>query len=1180
MTNDLDTGSSPLNSSGGKQPDKTDHIGPSPLDEGRADSEPVTPENEPAKDSVLSNTRGAERRKLPGQPMGFFKRILLFLALPLIFYSLAGFLLAPYLLTTTLPSFLSTRLNRPVTIGSARVNPYTLNVTLKNGIIGPDLSLSDDTVDPVFSFGRLEGRINPIFFLTKGQIITAIRGNSVFIHLSRQKDGLFNITTLLSRLNSSKKTFTFPHLADIFQSGDINFTDSRLLFTDQLSKSQHSLEEIRFSLPKRAKDSVAISPHFSAIIDGSPISVGGQSESSASGQNTRLTFTLEKINLADYLAYLPKPFPGLITKSETDMELLVDYQVSPDKSYHFEIMGSGIARDIWLHSPQKGENKIASAHFSLRFEPLLSQLTISKLILDQPEIQVQRQKDGTYIFPGLGKDNGTDQAPPINIETLVVKNGRLSFIDKKVKGGFGAILNDINLSITRDDKGGSMHAYALNCVTSRKTRIASQGKLSISKKNAAGLFILHNLPVAALNSYLPAEYGVTLSSGIIDKAEATLQFSLTGQKDSLFTLSGLKGTATNIDIYYQGKECLHIDSGLFADATFGSDSAQISLGNISLSGLLGHLSPTNSPFMFSLFSTGKQSTKEPFSRLEVKNGTLVLHDFSFQKEAELAVKIVKLQASGFGKKANIPGKIESTLILPKKGKCSLQGDLSTAPLAGNLKLSVEHLAINLFAGKEMAWFAPEVQTGTFDFDGIFSLADLSFKGRASLTDFLALNTSSRQKLITLKKASAPQIAFAIKPFTLQIKTLDLDALDLATTLSADADSLASLFLNDKKYEAMDLGNIAVQKITLKDSALHFRDETLNPPFAKSLTGINGSLRNLKNKTADSLMLDLACTNEDQAILKSKGSINLFSESFGADLNVTLVNQPLAPFIPYLEPMVGHRLSDAIFDLAVSYKESAGKVNANSLLTVRHLTLGDKDLGNRQFPTSVALVTDREQIIRLDIPIVGDMTDPSYTFHSAYGKKLRSLVSKASVSPFSMLTDFYDPEQNAPDHILFEVGGTEPTPEALPTLLAIKNILEDRPLLSVTIKGYSAGTKDRDALLLKKREEEAKKKLALQKSMSSDVISSYGKEEIEIPPAIPQAPSTTLFTVSKEELLALAKERCQRLKEILTTEYGVEDNRLLISPDTTVVPGTGAGLVGNRADFILGLQAKGANSTKQ
>jgi hypothetical protein len=214
------------------------------------------------------------------------------------------------------------------------------------------------------------------------------------------------------------------------------------------------------------------------------------------------------------------------------------------------------------------------------------------------------------------------------------------------------------------------------------------------------------------------------------------------------------------------------------------------------------------------------------------------------------------------------------------------------------------------------------------------------------------------------------------------------------------------------------------------------------------------------------------------------------------------------------------------------------------------------------------VTGIDNVINLTIPVVGDMTDPSYTFHSAYGKKLRSLISKASVSPFSLLTDFYDAEQTTPDHILFKAGTSELTSEFESSLGVIKTILEARPLLALTIKGYSAGTEDRDALLKTKQEEAERKRLALQNSMSEDIIVSYGQEEIATPPLLP-GNATPSLTVSKEELLSLAKERCLRIHEILIEQYQVAEERISISPEVTVVPTTGAGLAGNRVDLLLG-----------
>lgn len=1167
MTNDLSPGISPATPPEKKHPAPGEPSGPSPMSEGLGHPAP----DEQDEDTPWHRSQhGASRRMLPGPPPGPWKKILFFLALALFLYTLVGFFLAPYLLTAPLPDLLSKKLQRPVTIGSARVNPYTLKITLKNGIIGPEQGNAADKVDPVLSFGRLEGRLNPFFFLNKGPLVTSISGTSVFAHLVRHQDGHLNIATLVGRLTTSPAPPQLARLAQAIQGGGLQLTNSRLIFTDQASGSQHTLEEIHLSFPRRDSKATSVSPQFSALIDGSPVSVGGHSESSAAGHTTRLTFTLEKINLADYLIYLPAPLPGLITKGEADLELLIDHLIAPDNSSQFEISGSGVARDIWLHTAEKGENKIAAAHFAIRFDPIRSQLTINKLILDQPDLQLQRQKDGSYIFPGLG--DGPTPAPDstITLTSLVVKNGRLSYVDQKVKGGFGAIFNDINLTIEQPAPGETDHSYALNSVTSRMTRLASQGRVSLERGSIDGLLILHNLPVAALNSHLPEEQGLTLGNGIIDKAEATLQLLFADRRHSSFRLSNIKGSATNLDILYQGKEWLHIDQGLFTDMAISTSPATSSLGHISLAGLLGRLSPQDTPLLTDLFSPAPKTGLPPLTGLEIKSGTLLLRDFAFQATPELPVTIVSLTASGFGGNGQGTGTIAAHLALPDKGQCQLSGELSVTPRAGALEITMKNVPLNIFRATVLDRLAPEIHGGSLDCNGTFSLADLSYRGPASLRNLRARTKSSHKRLLTLKKAAAPQVHLRLDPFDLQLDSLDLDTLDIFTTLTPDVDSIAALFFNPKPPGERAPVGLTAAKIGLRNSSLTFTDTTLTPPFTTRLGNIHGTISNLSTIAGKTARLEISAETEDQATLRASGQLRPLAQGHDLDLNVLLTGQPLTPLLPYLETMAGHGLTGGVFDLAVAYKKSAGKVAADTVLTVQRLGLAKNDLGNKQFPVTVALVTDNDQRITLELPITADLTDPSYTFQRAYGKKLRSLISRATVSPFSLLTDFYDAGGPAPDHVLFEVGSTRPRPDSLPHLRALRDILNARPLLHITIRGFSAGTEDRDALLQKKRDEEEKKRLALQNALSSDVIVSYGKEVIETPPALPfQGESTGLLTVSKEELLTLARERCLHLKEILVSEYGIAAHRILISPDSTVVPASGAGLAGNRADFILG-----------
>ncbi len=1165
MTTDPNKGPSPGNHSQATSPPKP-ATGPSPLAEhlDPADKSGQAHDVQPG----LRRSRTVQRRQLPTPPGTILKRILLFLLVAATLYSLTGFFLTPYLLTSTLPAFLSKELNRPVTIGSARFNPYTLQITLKNGIIGPDLTEPDDAIDPIFSFGKLEGCLKPAALLGRSYPVASIRGASLFVHLQRHADGSFNVMQMIQRLVPPSSRLRPARLGDFLQSGGIHLTDSRLYFNDQVSGNQHKIEAIRFVIPEHGDDSATVSPQFSAMIDGSAVSIGGHSEQTAAGQSTSLTLTLEQIHLPDYLAYLPRPLPGLLSKGQADLQIVGDYQVSADQTSHFEIRGSGVGRDLWLSSPDKAENTIASASFSFRFAPLQSSLIFDKLSLDQPSLQIQRHKDGAFSFPATvrAEDNSSESA--IKIKNLVIKSGRLSYIDQKVEGGFGAIFNDINLSIAPLAGKEHLHSYALDSVTSRATRIASQGTVSLARGDIKGLLVLHNLPVSALNSYLPTDHDIAIQSGIIDKAEARVEIGLHPQNTTL-NLQKIQGSVTNLDISLQGKEWLHIDQGLFAEAAFAAaDASPCRLGNLTFRGLTTHLSPDSAPLFQAIVNQPAGEHDGLLTDLAIDSGVLMLRGFSFQKKSEIPIAITNLRASDLRPSKNGLGTITASLGLPGRASCQLSGNISIAPLAGSLQIDTQRLPLGIFTLPEATWLKTEVEQGTIDIKGTLSLADYSLSGQLLLADTLLRNKKTREKILQIKEASASPFSLTLQPFDFKAESLALDRFELFIDLTEDTTSAAALFFQNSALAEKARSNVTIRETTLTEGTIHFRDQRLKPPFATALTGVHGTIDDLINEPGRACHINISGRGRQQASLTTTGTLHLFDENFGADLNIELRHQPLTPLIPYLEPMVGYRLAQGNFDLSMSYQEQAGRLKADSRLTVRRLDLGDEDLGNKHFPTTIALVTDNKGEIRLPLSLANDMTDPSYTLYSAYGKKVRGLISKASVSPFSMLTDFYDTEQ-PPDHVLFTAGTAEPVAEAQARLRAISDILKARPLLRVTIKGYSAGSLDREALLQQKRREAEKKRLAQQKTLSNDLVEAYGREEIEIPASLPPAENGATLTVAKEELLELARQRCRRLKEILTQQYRVDEHRIVISTETTVVPESGAGLAGNRADFILG-----------
>jgi uncharacterized protein DUF748 len=83
-----------------------------------------------------------------------FRKILLALGIGLVLYALAGFLLAPRIVRSTLLSNLDKTLTTRASLGRVRVNPFALSVTLKN------LSIPDSTGAAAVGFAKLYVRFN------------------------------------------------------------------------------------------------------------------------------------------------------------------------------------------------------------------------------------------------------------------------------------------------------------------------------------------------------------------------------------------------------------------------------------------------------------------------------------------------------------------------------------------------------------------------------------------------------------------------------------------------------------------------------------------------------------------------------------------------------------------------------------------------------------------------------------------------------------------------------------------------------------------------------------------------------------------------------------------------------------------------------------------------------------
>lgn len=1143
-------------------------VPPSPRDE-QQDTPTTTDEAQPGSITIPIEKPGvpgqARRRRIaPRPPSSPIKKGLFLFILTLTGYALFGFFAAPLLITSLGSNYLEKKLDRPVTIGSAQVNPFRFHVVLKNGIIGGEKNNPEDKVDPLFSFGRLKIKLRPESLFTGQTPFKAIHGNSVFLHLVRNLDQSFNTQRFFQQRDQPGPFSVRTFIAQLKQS-DLKLTDAKIIFEDRPSDTTHTISQISFRLP--GETSPDDSPYFSAEINGSPINFGGFSGQRQTDEQ-RFEVHLKDISLTAYLNYLPAPLPTLLNKGKADLDITVTAQFGQNETFNLKLSGTGLARDLWVNDGRENHNKVESASFTFSSNLKEQNLVFHKLVLEKPEFHLSRTQDGQFYFPAKESFSGTPGQGGIALEALVIKNGRLIFIDQHVSGGFGATLDNVNLSIDKN-ADSQTSTYALNGVTNRKTRISSQGTLHPGTWQLEGLFILKELPLPSLNSYLSQADNMTLTSGVVEKLETSFTLAPL-DPHKLTSLANTELSVTDLGLNAQGKEIITIPH-LSLDASHYSHAEQVAnLGRVQLQNGTFRLTPAT-PSPIPTFKSGQKQLLWKIDTLAITDSMVELRDFDFQNKPQ-RIGIPRLTGTNLSSDPQDKATLAVTTTLLKQGTWSGEGAVQFNPLRTSLQSNLKNIPLALIPEPLLHWVKPTLLGGTLSAQGQISLPAPSFTGSAAVKG-LKLRFGDQHQLLTITQLKTAG-TFSLSPATVQLKQVEMK--ELHTELSISRKKLLNrddFFTPPRESGTGHTPSVSIESIAFTDSSFTLLDQTTEPPFSYTIAKTTGTIESINSTGTSETRLHLEGHGDDQTLFTVSGTSQFFTENFGADLTVTIQDFPVATLRPFIEPITGYGVENGMFDLNINYHEEGGVMASTTELDLRHLTLSNQEKGNPRFPDIVALLTDADHHIRLTLPINGDATDPYYTFQSAYGKKLGEFFLATMVAPFSALSACYPPIASPPNQLIFTPGTSIVAPDQQDKFLALQAIVKNRPLLRLTLTGYSGSQEDRAQLLREKQNAEQRKQAKAIEAAGTAVVENYGQELITpkqeaLPPALP--PKKT--TLTKQELQDLARQRCEKIKSILMEEYGIADVILRIDPTPTVVPQSDSGVEGHRVECILSGQA--------
>lgn len=623
-------------------------------------------------------------------------------------------------------------------------------------------------------------------------------------------------------------------------------------------------------------------------------------------------------------------------------------------------------------------------------------------------------------------------------------------------------------------------------------------------------------------------------------------------------------------------------------------------------------------------------------KLDIANWSARVQDGSHEQPVVFDIAPLSLAVHGFSTAPASSSTFELKANVNKTGKLALGGALALAPFKSDLKLDLNNFGllplqpyitdyVNLrvarggLSGKGRLLLSAAADGKLHGgFTGDLSVGKLSTVDKASANDFLSWDSLAFQGMdLQLQPfaLSVERVALAdffsrviIDPngrINVQDVMRDAAAGDKSLTDAGErAQAVAQARRNKKAaapaaapaQPAEPLPPIRIGQLALSGGRVRFTDNFIKPNYTANLRDIGGTINGLSSDAASSATVSLK-GNVNSAPLSIAGRVNPLKRDLSLDLKADVRGMELAQLSAYADKYVGYGIEKGKLSFEVAYQLEGRQLKAENRLMLDQLTFGKESTNPEatKLPVqlAVALLSDRNGVIDLNVPVGGSLDDPEFSIGGIILKIIGNAVLKTVTAPFALLGSMFGGGEEL-SAMEFDTGRALVPAAGEAKLKSLAAALTERPGLRLDITGrYDPVTEtemlrrlamERKLRMLKTRELQAKNAplpeggVVVAQAEYADLLGRVYKNESFDKPrnalglqkslAVAEMEKLILAhtVIDDDDLLALGNRRAQAVRDWLVTKGQVPAERLFI---------TGARPAGqdakgpvSRADFSL------------
>jgi len=908
------------------------------------------------------------------------------------------------------------------------------------------------------------------------------------------------------------KPFYFSLNNIILTHGSIDFTDQ----TSE-KKSQHKIREFDLSVPFVGNipylTDQYVQPQLSMLLNGSLFKANGQLKPFNDSLETNLYLTLSNVDLSFYAFHSPVPLPIEVKQGILDCELDLAYRISSTEEPKLHLGGELALSDIDLR--ELNGRKLFSMPtlvLDLDWADLFKQdINLTSLDIYNPQLYIDRDNSGQWNFQRILKQldssqtkepktdveetTASDNLPLLFIEKLALQDGMIHFRDDFVNGGFSEKISAINLELNEFSTHPAQKTITkFNLQTSRDLTLEITGTFGISPSTAilnltAGTLLLEPLS-PYLESFLTAP--VTGILGLSGQLIYTQEGSLQLRHGEL--------SLQNLHVPFYQKDHFTLSTLSISDSTIDLQKRQIDLGTISLldgdvrvSRLAdGSISPLKllkeQPEMKTITEKRTLENAAPNSELpwNISVGNFDLQKFKLLFTDHVPSKHPQIKISRFdahAKELTYPtaGKSPFSLAVKigQKGAVDVAGTVIHTPLQLETDIQIsdfsladfndfipDNINLNLKSGKISSHMTLALKQQEEGLTGHFS-------GKSNLSDFNLRDPLGDGKFLAWENLNVDGIQGEIDPFALQIKEVALSNYQANIQITKDGRiNLTSITAEKadeekKEVESKDViaeenivppPDIRIDALTLQGGTVSFIDRSMISTFNTTMYELGGRVTGMSSDEQMQADVDLRGQLESHSPLTITGKINPLSKNLFADLTISFKDIDLTPMTPYSGTFLGYAIGKGKLYLDLNYHIEDHKIKATNKIMIDQFTLGDTIESDKAtslpIGLAIALLKDSNEEIHLDVPIYGDLEDPSFSIAGVVFTVIKNLIVKAATSPFSLLSAMLGSGNEDFTSITFTSGLATIDENQLKKLQGLAEMLAQRPSLNLEISAFA------------------------------------------------------------------------------------------------------------------------------